>query len=274
MNWGHVRIVAGTDLRRLFKSKDYWIPLVIMAGLFFVIIPLLVLTMLGRLEQTGFVTQVTDIVGRLPAQVTDAARGETATARAGYIAAVFLLAPIAIIVPVTISAAVGSNVIVGERERGTGEFLAHSPITMRELYVGKLIASLVPGFLATIVGFSAYALVVNLTVGASIGTWFFPTAGWVMLIVWVIPPFIAAALAVILRISARVKSAAAAQQASSLVTLPVIILSYGVSATVVIAPGRSAFAIGAIAWIVAIALAARGASKMKRERLLGVASET
>jgi len=274
MNWNHVRVVAGTDLRRLFKSKDYWIPLVIMASLFFVIIPLLVLTMLGRLEQTGFVTQVTDIVGNLPARVTDAARGDTPVARAGYIAAVFLLAPIAIIVPVTISAAVGSNVIVGERERGTGEFLAHSPITMRELYTGKLIASLVPGFLATIVGFSAYSLVVNLTVGSSLGRWFFPTAGWLILILWVIPPFIAAALAVILRISARVKSAAAAQQASSLVTLPVIILSYGVSATVVIAPGRTAFVIGAVAWVVASALAARGASKLRRERLLGVASET
>ena len=274
MTWSHVRTVAAVDLRRLFKSKDYWIPLVIMATLFFVIIPLLVLTMLGRLEQTAFVSQVTQIVGNLPSQVTDAARGDTPTARAGYIAAVFLLAPIAIIVPVTISAAVGSNVIVGERERGTGEFLAHSPITMRELYYGKLIASIVPGMMATVAGFSAYALVVNLTVGAKLGGWFFPTAGWLILILWVIPPFIAGALAVILRISSRVRSAAAAQQASSLVTLPVIILSYGVSATVVVAPGRTAFVIGAVAWVVALALAARGASKLRRERLLGVASET
>jgi ABC-type Na+ efflux pump permease subunit len=272
--WRHVSAVAGTDLRRLFKSKDYWIPLVIMAGLFFVVIPLLILTMLSRLEQTGFVTQVTEIIGNLPAQVTDAARGDTPTARAGYVAAVFLLAPIAIIVPITISAAVGSNVIVGERERGTGEFLAHSPVTMRELYTGKLIASLVPGIMATVAGFAAYSLVVNVTVGDRLGGWFFPTAGWFVLILWVIPPFIAAALAVILRISARVRSAAAAQQASSLVTLPVIILSYAVSATVVVAPGRTAFIIGAIAWIVAFALAARGASKLRRERLLGVASES
>jgi len=274
MTWDHVRAVAGADLRRLFKSKDYWIPLVIMAGLFFVIIPLFILMMIGKLDQTPFVAQVTDIVGNLPARVTDAARGNTPSARAAYIASVFLLAPIAIIVPVTISAAVGSNAIVGERERGTGEFLAHSPVTMRELYVGKLIASIIPGLLATFVGFSAYSLVVNLTVGSSLGGWFFPTAGWLLLILWVIPPFIAVSLAVILRISARVRSAAAAQQASSLVTLPVIVLSYGVSATVVIAPGTTAFLIGAAAWVVAILLAARGASKMKRERLLGVASDT
>ena len=45
----------------------------------------------------------------------------------------------------------------------------------------------------------------------------------------VVPPFLAMALAIILMISARVKTAAAAQQASQLVTLPVILLAYGVA---------------------------------------------
>ncbi|MFV9671647.1 MAG: ABC transporter permease subunit [Acidimicrobiia bacterium] len=274
MKWDHVRAIAGADLRRLFKSKDYWIPLLIMASLFFVFIPLILLTVIGQVEGTPFVDQVTSVIGNLPERVNEVARGETPLARASYIAAVFLLAPIAIIVPVTISAAVGSNAIVGERERGTGEFLAHSPVTMKELYVGKLIASLVPGFLALIVGFSAYALVVNLTVGPELGGWFFPTVGWVVLILWVIPPFIAVALTVILRISARVRSAASAQQASSLVTLPVIMLSYAVSVSVVVSPGRTSFLIGAVSWIIAILLSIRGAKKLRRERLLGVASET
>ena len=31
--------VARIDLRRLFKSKDYWVPMIILASLFFVVIP-------------------------------------------------------------------------------------------------------------------------------------------------------------------------------------------------------------------------------------------
>ncbi len=266
--------MAGADLRRLFKSKDYWIPLMLMAGLFFVVIPFFSLSMIGSLENTQFVDQVTQIVGQLPESVSRAVAGETPTARASYVVAVFLLAPIAIIVPLTISAAVGSNAIVGERERGTGEFLAHSPLKTSEIYLGKLIASLVPGYLATFVGFSLYAVIVNLTVGPSLGGWFFPTRGWLILIVWVIPPFIAIALSLILRLSARVRSAAAAQQASSLVTLPIIIISYAVAAGVVASPGASGLWIGAVAWVVAGLLIARGASTLKRDRLLGVASET
>ena len=60
--------------------------------------------------------------------------------------AVYLFAPLAIIVPLTVSSAVGANTVIGERERGSGEFLAHSPAGEREIYVGKLIASLVPGY--------------------------------------------------------------------------------------------------------------------------------
>ena len=273
MKWNHISAVAGADLRRLFKSKDYWIPLVLMASLFFVVIPFFSLSVITSLEQSQFVDQVTQIVGQLPESVSQSVAGDTPTARASYVVAVFLLAPIAIIVPLTISAAVGSNAIVGERERGTGEYLAHSPLTTTEIYVGKLISSLVPGYLATIVGFSIYALVVNLTVGPALGGWFFPTSGWLLLILWVIPPFIAVALALILRLSARVRSAAAAQQASSLVTLPVIILSYSVSAGVIANPGMTGFWIGLIAWVVAIVLVARSAQKLQRERLLGVSTE-
>ena len=90
-------------------------------------------------------------------------------ARTSYALAVFLFAPLAVIVPMTISTAVGANILVGEKERGTGEFLAHSPATEREIYLGKLIASLVPGYLTTIVGFFIYSLIVNLIVGTTGG---------------------------------------------------------------------------------------------------------
>ena len=274
MRWSNVSAIASVDLRRLFKSKDYWIPLVLLGSLFFVVIPFVALSVVSAVGDTPLADQVTSIVGNLPDVIGDSAPVDSPAARAAYVIAVYMLAPIAIIVPLTISVAVASNAIVGERERGTGEFLANSPLTTREIYYGKLLASLVPGFLATIVGFTLYALVVNLTVGPDMGGWFFPTAGWFMLILWIIPPFIAVAISIVLRMSARMRSAAAAQQSSSLVTLPIIILSYAVSARVISSPNSSALLIGTVAWAIAILLSVRGAGKLKRERLLGVASET
>ena len=273
MRWKMVKAVIRVDLFKLVKSRDYWIPLIILGGMFFVVMPVILLGTMSFVKDTGAVAQIGDIIGTLPAAIQENIQGDDGATRASYAFAVYLLAPIAIIVPLTISSAVGSNSIVGEREQGTGEFLAHSPLTVKEIYVGKLIASLIPGYVAGIVGFGLYSIVVNVIVGSQIGGWFFPTAGWLLLVLWVVPPFIAIALSLILRLSARVRSAAAAHQASSLVTLPVIVMSYGVASGLLYSPVISATIAGLVAWIIAAVLLASGAKSIRRERLLGVSAD-
>jgi ABC-type Na+ efflux pump permease subunit len=261
--------VAKIDLRRLFKSKDYWIPMGFLAAVFFIGLPFLLLTIVTSTTSSDLVNKIGEVLQSLPGPVQENVVGETPAARGAYMLAVYLLAPVAIVVPLTISSAVGAHAIVGERERGTGEFLAHSPLTEREIFLGKMLASLVPGFATTAVGFGIYSLLVNLKVGPLVGGWFFPTPGWWVLIIWVVPPFIAMALSVILWVSSKVRSTAAAQQAATLVSLPVIFAAYGVSSGLLINPVVAAFAVGVVAWALAATGLIAGSRSLHRERLLG-----
>lgn len=270
MSWMRVRAVVGNELRQVVLSRDYLLPLGALAVIFFVAIPIVMLSLVGGMENSETASAVAAVVDTLPESARQNVVGETPGARASYAMAVYLLAPIAIVVPLTIASAVGAAAIVGEREKGTGEFLAHSPATEREIYLGKLMASLIPGYAATIGGFALYSLVVNAVVGPLVGRWFFPTRGWAILILWVVPPFIAVALAVVVGISARVRSTAAAQQASQLVTLPVILIAYSVSTGLLFDATRVALAIGLLAWIGAIVGLIRGAKTVDRELLVGV----
>ncbi len=263
-------VIARTDLRQLRQSRDFWLPLAIIAGLFFVVLPAILLVLITHVSDVRLVKQLSDLVGSLPKQLRTKVKGASGPAQASYALAVYLFAPLAIIVPLTVSSAVGANTVIGERERGSGEFLAHSPASERQIYLGKLIASLIPGYLAAAVGFGCYSLVVNLTVGPKVGGWFFPTRNWWILVVWVLPPFIALALAVILAISAKVSSAAAAQQASALVTLPLILIAYAVASGTLFRAEVVAFAIGGLAWLGAFAALWRGSMAVQRERLLGM----
>jgi ABC-type Na+ efflux pump permease subunit len=272
MRWSKVWTVARIDLHRLFISKDYWIPMVILGGIFFVFIPWVLLGVVTRPQSINIVQQIGEVLTSLPGAAADVVQGETAQGRAAYSMAVFLLAPVAIVVPLTISSAVGAQAIVGERERGIGEFLAHSPLSIKEIYAGKLIASALPGYVATLVGFTVYALIVNFRAGPVVGGWFFPTAGWWLLIFWVVPPFLLVALAIIVRLSARVQSTAAAQQAASLISLPIIMASYVASSGFVLNPTLAATIVGSVAWVLAIWGIASGARAINRERLLGVGS--
>ena len=270
LRWDRAWTVAAIDLRRLFKSKDYWLPMSLLAGVFFVFMPWVLLSLITRAETTPLLDQIGGVLESLPGTLQENIVGDSLTGRASYALAVFLLAPIAIVVPLTISSAVGAHAIVGERERGTGEFLAHSPLTENEIYVGKLLASLIPGYIATGVGFGIYSVIVNLLVGPEVGGWFFPTAGWWLLILFVMPPFLAVALSVILWVSARVKSTVAAQQSATLVSLPIIMASYAVSSGLLINPTVAALAIGVVAWILAAFGLRAGTTALRRERLLGV----
>jgi ABC-2 type transport system permease protein len=271
VNWSRVFTVTRTDLKQLIGDKGFWMPMMFIGSLFFLIIPtilLLSITAVGDIDAVGQVSQALEI---LPEAAQQEIRGDSDAGRTAYALAVFLFAPVAVVVPLTISTAVGAATIVGERERGTGEFLAHSPADVREIYLGKLIASLVPGYVTTVVGFGLYSLIVNTIVGPEVGGWFFPTQQWWVLMLWVVPPFLALTLSIVLRLSARVKSTAAAQQASGLVSLPLIMIAYSQSTGALFGASSTAVAIGAIAWVLAGVGLWRGMKAVSRARLLGVA---
>ncbi len=273
INWGRVVTIARYDLKQLLRSKDFLIPMAILGALFFVVLPFLLLMTIGAIGRIGQIQNISSALEMLPPRAQEAIQGEDPTARTQYALAVYLFAPLAVIVPLTISSAVGSATIVGEREKGTGEFLAHSPAATNEIYLGKLLASLVPGYLTTIVGFSIYSVIVNSIVGPKVGGWFFPTADWWLLMLWVVPPFLCFALSLVLRLSARVRSTAAAQQASGLVTLPLIVVAYSQSTGSLFGAGGATVFIGFLAWIGAIWALTRGMRSVRRGRLLGVADE-
>jgi ABC-type Na+ efflux pump permease subunit len=265
-----VLTVARADLTQLAQARDFWIPMAGLGSMFFIIIPtilLLTITQIGSVEVIGRVSEALEV---LPDTAQSQIRGESPEGQTGYALAVFLFAPVAVIVPLTISTAVGAATIVGERERGTGEFLAHSPASAREIYLGKLVASLVPGYLTVLVGFGAYSLIVNLTVGPSVGGWFFPTPQWWLMITWVLPPFLAICLSLVLRLSARVSSTAAAQQASGLISLPLIMIAYSQATGVLFGAGYLPVVVGALAWLIAGVSLHRGMRSVARSRLLGV----
>lgn len=265
-------IVARHELRQLLQSKDFWVPMALLGSVFFLIIPAILILIITKMGSGSVVQQASETLKILPEAALSKIKGTSPKGRTAYALAVYLFAPVAVVVPLTISTAVGAASLVGERERGTGEFLAHSPASVREIYLGKLLASFVPGYFTTLVGFGAYALMVNLLIGPSVGGWFFPTTEWLVMMFWIIPPFLLLTLSLVLRLSARVRSTAAAQQASGLITLPLIGIAYSqATGSLMGSSSLSGVVIGLIAWLLAGLSLHRGVRSVTRNRLLGVA---
>jgi ABC-type Na+ efflux pump permease subunit len=218
-------------MRQLIEDKGFWMPMVLPGRHLLPDHPhgAAVDDHQDR-QRRGRQPDVQDAQGAPASRPRQQIEGQSPEGPTAYALAVFLLAPVAIVVPLTISTAIGASTIVGERERGTGEFLAHSPAHEKEIYLGKLIASLLPGYATTIVGFGVYSLDREPVRGTGGGRLVLPhRLNWWVLMLWVVPPFLALTLSIVLRLSARVKSTAAAQQAAGLVTLPMIGIAYSQS---------------------------------------------
>ncbi len=272
MNATRVNAVARADLRQLRESKDFWVPLSIIALFMFVVVPAVMLYVISTVQDPTLLAKLVDVVGRLPEPLRVRLAGAPPEVQASYTLAVYFFAPLVTLVPLTISSSISANTFVGERERGSGEFLAHSPASTVDIYLGKLIAALIPGYFTAVGGLVVYSAVVNLVVSTRTDGVLFPTGNWWVFMLWVMPPLLALAVALIVSISSRVTSGAAAQQASSLIALPIVILAYAVSEKSLFGSAWPAWIVGAIAWGGAAFAIWRGATTLDRERLLGIGS--
>ena len=94
-----------------------------------------------------------------------------------------------------------------------------------------------------------------------------PTKLWAVVIFWVAPAVAALGLGVMVRVSARASSTQEANQLGGAVILPLIFLAVGQSTGLLLVTLPVAIAIGAVVWIVALTLVARGAQRFTRDRM-------
>jgi ABC-type Na+ efflux pump permease subunit len=272
VNRARVLAITRSDLRQLRQSRDFWMPLAIIAAFMFVVVPVVLLYVLSTVEDPQLLQKLAEVAGRLPGPVRDRLGGRGDAVQASYTLAVYLFAPLVTLVPLTVSSAVAANTFVGERERGSGEFLAHSPADTSEIFLGKLLAALVPGFVTAACGLVAYSAIVNLMLAPKTDGVLFPMGNWWVFMFWLVPALLALAVTLIVTVSSRVTSGAAAQQASSLIALPLVVTAYGVSANAFFGWPGPAWIAGAIGWVAAALAVWHGTRTLDRERLLGVGS--
>ena len=67
-------VIARADLLQLRRSRDFWVPLAIVASLFFVILPMLLFASLTQIENQALVRQIGDVVDILPSGVQETCR--------------------------------------------------------------------------------------------------------------------------------------------------------------------------------------------------------
>ncbi len=122
-----------------------------------------------------------------------------------------------LVMAVTIPAVVAADSFAGEKERKTIEALLAAPISDNELFLGKVLVSLIPSVILTYISATIFCFTVN----ATLGTFFLPNAEF-MYQMALVPLFALLGIELTVFISVRVKGFREAQQIAGALIVPVL----------------------------------------------------
>ncbi|MEZ5166304.1 MAG: ABC transporter permease subunit [Acidimicrobiales bacterium] len=266
MDWSAIRAIIARDLTAVRRSKAVVIPMLTVPFLLMVVLPLVVGYAARRAARTG---HEIEFLRSLPSQLADPIAALPQDEQLLTLVLGYLLAPLFLIVPLMVSAVLSADAFAGEKERRTMETLLHLPIADRDLFVAKFLTGFLPAVAISWIGFACFAVVANAVSWGIVDGLIVPNALWLVVIFWVAPAIATLGLGIMVRVSARCRTTQEANQLGGAVILPLIFLAVGQSTGLLLVDVPLALGIGAVIWLIALTLVARGASRFTRDLVAG-----
>lgn len=184
-----------------------------------------------------------------------------------YIFVNYFLINLFLLVPIFSASILSANSFVGEKERRTLESLLFAPISIKELFVGKVLASFIPSAFVSLLSFILCGIVVNLLAYSMFDKFIFPSSNWLIMIFWLVPMLTIFCILLNVFISARVKSFQEAQQLGGMIVIPVIALLIGQVSGIVFLGKGLMLLIGGVLFVINLLFLHQIAKKNNRQIL-------
>ncbi|CAI6082270.1 hypothetical protein PAECIP112173_03501 [Paenibacillus sp. JJ-100] len=226
-----IRALIRKDIRSVTSSIQLWLPMLIVPLIIGIIVPSALLWAASRmnLHSISNINVILETMNRLiqDGLMPSLASMTSENHRIVYYLALYMFAPLFLIIPVMASSILTANSFAGEKERKTLEGLLFTPMSMSTLFKGKVLAALIPSLFLSWVTFILYGVIANILMYPMFGKLMFPNLNWIILIVWVVPTCSLAVILLNVLISAKVRGFQEAYQLGGLVVLPLLALIAG-----------------------------------------------
>lgn len=244
-----------TDNRRMFASLMI-VPLVLM-----IFLPSIFLVMLR------FAPADPDIE-KLLALLPGAMRQETWQQAAAGLMMNFILPPFFLMIPVMTASIMAASAFVGEKEKHTLETLLYCPLSVRQIFRAKVMASFLLSMLVSLISFAVMLLVTELESYFLLGTLLVPGINWLVILALVSPAISLIAVTLIVRGSAKAQTVEESQQSAVFLILPVILLVVGQTTGLMLVNGWVLLGLGVVCGLIAFLMLKMCMGRFTYEMLL------
>lgn len=253
-----IKALVRKDIRAITASIQLWLPMLIVPLIIGVTMPAILIWLASRVElrsigNIGFLLDSLDILSS-SGQIPELAPMATDNHRIVYYLALYMFAPLFLIIPVMASSILTANSFAGEKERKTLEGLLFTPISMDTLFKGKVLAALIPSILLSWITFLIYGIIANILMYPMFGALMFPNWNWIILVLWVVPSCSLMVILLNVLISAKVRGFQEAYQLGGLIVLPLLALIAGQASGMLLISPVLLLLIGAVLLLISLVL--------------------
>jgi ABC-type Na+ efflux pump permease subunit len=267
-----VGAIARKDVRETFSTRAVWWPALVIPGALVVGLPAACGYLIGSAPVSGGETLppelMRELLGQLPANLARSLRGMPDQAAGAVLLGGHFAAPLFLLAPLELVAAVGAAAFVGERERRSLEALLYTPASDAELFTGKLLAALGPALALAWSSFALYVPALTYACWPVLPSFWFPTPIWPTWILWLLPAMLAMVALGTVVISTRARSQLAAQQLGALVGVAASAVFLGQFAGLAQASSVVLLLAGGALWLLNGLLLLLALRVFKRDRLI------
>jgi ABC-type Na+ efflux pump permease subunit len=271
MNWRSIWAIARKDLMEVRQNKAAWGPAIALPLIFAVLMPILFTVLPQVIPVEDIQRELGDIdvlLSQLPSSASELFSGLGLEQMFVLYMTAFMLAPLFLIMPLMFSSVVGADSFVGERERKTLEALLYSPATDMELFLGKVLAAVIPAISLSWLTYLVYIIVVNVASYGLFNRIWFPLPTWWPLMFWLTPAFAVLGVSATVLISSRVKTFMEAYQLTGSLVVLVLALVVGQATGVLYLGVGTVMLVGTLIWIVDIILLRISIRSFQRSMLI------
>lgn len=271
MNWHSVWAIARKDIREVLQNKMVWAPALVVPLIFAIVFPIIMIVLPQSIPVEDVQRELGDmdsLLKNMPAALKALFDGKSLEQMFVIYMMGFTFAPLFLIMPLMFSSVIGSDSFAGERERKTMEALLYAPTSDLELFMGKVLAALIPAILLSWLAFLVNIIVVNIASYPLFGEIWFPLVTWWPLIFWLTPALAVLGISATVLISSRVKTFMEAYQASASLVLFVLVLVIGQVSGVLFLGVAIEMIIGLFIWIVDAVLIYLSVKNFSRSSLI------
>ncbi|PWK13813.1 ABC transporter permease subunit [Tumebacillus permanentifrigoris] len=229
MNKTAIWAIACKDIRSMTSNKQIWVSMIILPLLFGLLFPAGAV-LFGKnidLSSPKSTKLLNSFTSNMPEQLQAMMSMNpplTANEQLIYFFLNYTCPSLFLLIPLITTTMIAANSMVGEKERRTMESLLFAPISVIDLFLGKVLSALVPALAISFGTFLGFTVLMDGLTYNIFHELIFPNANWLILMFWVIPTLTLCVILFNVLISARVKTFQAAQNLSGVIVLPIVAL--------------------------------------------------